>query len=70
MYSEEPRLRLYTYLYAILTDENNDRGLSFLTSMYYKPQIEFTEKGLRHAREKVMDTMLDALAEGRPYILE
>lgn len=32
MYSDEPRIRIMNYLYQILDDDKNDRGLAILTS--------------------------------------
>ena len=40
LYSVTPLLRIFTYLYQVLSSDGNDRGLSLLTSLYYKPLFD------------------------------
>ncbi len=68
-----PQLRIFTYLYQILSSDGNDRGLSLLTSLYYKPIFDRSPQPnsfLQHAKSEIFDILLNALEEGRPYILE
>ncbi len=36
LYADEPRIRIMNYLYQILDDDKNDRGLAILTSQFYQ----------------------------------
>jgi hypothetical protein len=40
LYAAEPRVRIFNYLYQILQEEKNDRGISVLTSSFYKDQCD------------------------------
>ena len=68
-----PLLRIFTYLYQILSSDGNDRGLSLLTSFYYKPLFDRSPHPtafLQHAKSEIFGVLLNALDDGRPYILE
>ena len=60
------------YLYNILDDEKNDRGLAILTSQFYKTLSEGSnlELYLINAKDEVFGILLDTLKENSPYILE
>ncbi len=36
LFAPEARVRIFNYLYQILQEEKNDRGISVLTSSFYK----------------------------------
>jgi hypothetical protein len=66
LYSPQAQLRIFTYLYEILQDDQNDRGLSLLTTLYYKPLADRSLLGayLSHAKSFLFDVLLDALKDG------
>ena len=71
LYDDLPRVRILIYLFNILSEEKNDRGLSILTSHYFKPLCEKNAVPyLREAREEVFDILLNCLKDNSPYILE
>ena len=73
LYNDESKIRILNYLYQVLDDEKNDRGLSILTSQFYQPLATTTSNPslyLINARDDLFDTLLDTLKENSPYILE
>jgi hypothetical protein len=36
MFADQPRLRLFSHLFKCLDQDKNDRGISVLTSQYFK----------------------------------
>lgn len=40
MYGSEAQLRIFSYLFHVLDDEKNDRGISILMSQFYKNFID------------------------------
>jgi hypothetical protein len=71
LYDDIPRIRILIYLYNILSEEKNDRGLAILTSQYFKPLSERNlVPYLKEAREEVFDILLNCLKDDSPYILE
>ena len=71
LYDDIPRVRILIYLYNILSEEKNDRGLAILTSQYFKPLSERNiAPYLKEAREEVFDILLNCLKDDSPYILE
>ena len=72
MFADQPRLRLFSHLFKSLDQDKNDRGISVLTSQYFKV---FCDRGdlslyLAYARDELFDLLLNCLKEGAPYILE
>ena len=73
LYNDESKIRILNYLYQVLDDEKNDRGLAILTSQFYQPLATTTSNPslyLINAKDDLFDTLLDTLKENSPYILE
>jgi len=73
LYEDKARIRIMNYLFNILDDEKNDRGLAVLTSQFYKTFSEgdsHNELYFANAKEEVFGILLDTLKENSPYILE
>ena len=72
IYEDKPRIRILNYLFHILDDDKNDRGLSILISHFYKSFSELStfEPYLANAKEEIFEILLDTLKENSPYILE
>ena len=73
LYNDESKIRILNYLYQILDDEKNDRGLAILTSQFYQSLVATTthpDLYLKNAKDELLDILLDILKENSPYILD
>ena len=72
IYSDEARIRIFNYLFHILSDDKNDMGLSIWTSQFYKTYCDrgATQLYIENAKSELFEILLNCLKDGSPYILE
>jgi hypothetical protein len=63
LYAPVPRLRIYNYIFEILDDDKNDRGISILISSFYKEDCEKNPKEFLEKTKEIFDQTLDSLKE-------
>ena len=63
LYTALPRIRMYNYLYQILDDDKNDRGISILTSSFYKEECEKEPKEFLENTKEIFEQTLDSLKD-------
>lgn len=69
-FEEKARVQFFDYLISILTDDKNDKGISILTSCFYKDQCEKCPSSfLPHAKE-ILTLTLEQSPGSDAFILD